>query len=690
MFIEFGFLKFNIENDKIQMLDFDGNGLENGYFSFAEVCVSGENKPRNYGMKSVISTESPKLRYIGHDLTGNRLRIVQKSDLVQVETVFEKYEDTNAVRVYTSVTNISPRELVLEDVASVCIPQAVNAHSCERSDLHFYKFLQSHHAECQVRKQSFYEAGLFRGTSLSQKRISFSNVGSWSTKEQLPQGIIQDENTRRFLMFQIESNHFWHYEISDICGNFYIYLTGASFALGGWSKKLNPNESYTTSAVALALGESLNGVIGEMTKYRRHIKGVSCVDEDLPTIFNEYMHLSWDSPTEENTAKIAQTVAKTGVEYYVIDCGWHNEEPGNIIYPYVGQWKESKTRFPSGLRKTTDYIRSLGMKAGLWIEPEIIGMDCREMLDYYDEDCFLTRNGRKICAHGRYFLDFRNQKVVDYLNETIRRMVEDYGAEYIKLDYNQDVGVGTDKYGDSLAEGFEIASKAYLAWIDGVRKKFPNVLFETCSSGGMRMDYETLSHFSIISTSDQTGYLNYPYIAGNVLSAVLPEQAAVWSYPVDSKGGVNAAFVPTKEWGDTHVSKEQVIMNMINSFLGRMHLASHLEILDEEKFSLVCEGVAYYKSLSEAKRRALPCLPNGFTQFGDELVASGFETESKLYLAVWNLGESKHAEITLPFGAKKVKLAYPSCAKTAFALEEDKLCIDFEGARIARFFEIEK
>lgn len=83
---------------------------------------------------------------------------------------------------------------------------------------------------------------------------------------------------------------------------------------------------------------------------------------------------------------------------------------------------------------TTDYIRSLGMRAGLWIEPEIVGKDCTEMLSYYDDECFIRREGKKVCVMGRYFLDFRNAKVVKYMSETIRRMVEDYGADYIKMD----------------------------------------------------------------------------------------------------------------------------------------------------------------------------------------------------------------------------------------------------------------
>lgn len=95
------------------------------------------------------------------------------------------------------------------------------------------------------------------------------------------------------------------------------------------------------------------------------------------------------------------------------------------------------------------------MKAGLWIEPEVVGYQCEKMLAYYDEDCFLHRYGKKICTMGRYFLNFRNTKVVDYLTDTIRRMVEEYGAEYIKMDYNQDMGIGTGAEGESLGEGLE-------------------------------------------------------------------------------------------------------------------------------------------------------------------------------------------------------------------------------------------
>jgi alpha-galactosidase len=401
------------------------------------------------------------------------------------------------------------------------------------------------------------------------------------------------------------------------------------------------------------------------------------------------MHLSWDSPTEENTRLVAPVVAKTGVKYYVIDCGWHNEEPGNLVYPYVGQWKESKARFPEGVRKTTDFIRSLGMKAGLWIEPEIIGIKCQEMLDYYDDDCFMQRNGRKIAVMNRYFLDYRNEKVRSYMSETIRRMVEDYGADYIKCDYNEDCGVGTDYAAFCAGEGLESCAQAFYSWIKEMTEKYPQVIFEGCSSGGMRMDYKTMSVYPLVSTSDQTDYLKYPYIVGNILSAVIPEQAAVWSYPV----GVGEIGLPLSErydkmWVSKNISDDRIIMNMINSFLGRMHLASHLELLNERQLMLVAEGVQYYNSLTKAKKTALPYFPNNFTDFNADHVVAGFKTDETIYLAVWCLGGLKRVSVHVAEKIEDVKITYPSNTSVTAFTQNGILNIDFNEIGQAVFLEL--
>lgn len=691
MEIRFSQLKFEIIDNKIFLSEVGAFAQSQGR-GFCELQIAGENKCSHLGVKMINSSEADKLCYVSHTLTDEKLVIVQRSELAEVETTFVSYGDCRAVQIISKVTNIANKPIVLEGVSSFVFSGIGSYEVTE--DVYFTRFIQSHHGECQPETYSFSHLGLYRANVQSQKRIAFANVGSWSTKEELPQGIIEDKTKGQMLMFQIESNNSWYYEIGDYPQNqkYYLYLGGANSTHGNWSKMLAPNDSYMTVPVSIALGGDLNTLLGEMTKHRRHIAGRCEADENLPSIFNEYMHLSWDSPSEATTAIYAPVVASTGVEYYVIDCGWHDNIDAHILYHYVGKWRESGDRFPAGVRKTMDYIRSLGMKPGLWIEPEVVGWKCTEMIDFYDNDCFICRYGKPVCVNNRLFLDYRNPKVVDYMSETIRYMVEDLGAEYIKLDYNQDCGIGTEIDSLTFGEGLEGASRAYLAWIDCIRARFPSVLFETCSSGGMRMDYGTLSHFSIISTSDQTNYQKYPYIAGNILSAVIPEQAAVWSYPIDSWVG---GFVATKEWVAANVSNEQVIMNMINSFLGRMHLASHLELFDEHKLALVREGVDYYNSMVADKKNALPYLPVGFTKFGKKLVASGLKTDKKLYLAVWNLGGEHDVEIPLTdIDPKSARIAYPACDSEneyslKYSLYSDKLSIKFTEDIQARMFEIE-
>ena len=679
MKITFKNLEFNINEENKISLTKCGHYYGTKGFPFVEIQISGDNRPANAGMKCVGASESDTLRYKIHKIYGDRVVITQTSEKLCVKTYFVTYNDTNAIRVYSEIENISEKSLTLDEVSALVVHGLGTTANAE--SIYFTEFAQGHHNECQPLRTSFADKGLYE--YCRDSRISFTNVGSWSTKERLPQGIIENEKNGNFAMFEIESNCSWYYEISAVYDEeYYLYLSGANRSQGNWYKTLEAGESYTTLTAAICFGEDLNSVIGEMTKYRRHISGFAEADKDLPTIFNEYMHLSWDSPEEEKTSVYAPIVAKTGTDYYVIDCGWHNEEPGNIIYPYVGQWKESKTRFPNGIRATTDMIRSLGMKAGLWIEAEAVGAKCQEMLDYYDDDCFFVRDGKKVNISGRHLLDFRSPKVLEYMTETIRRMVEDYGADYIKVDYNRDSGVGTELNACSTGGGLEEASDAFLKWVKAMTKRFPKVIFEGCASGGMRMDYKTMSAFSLVSTSDQTEYLKYPYIAGNILSAVIPEPAAVWSYPLRT--------VRTDEGRKAvEINDNDVVINMVNVLLGRIHLASDLTKLTEKQLALVAEGIEVYKNIADTKKRALPYFPLGLTRFGKEKIAAGIKEDKTIYLAVWNLGKDTSTEIDIKEGIRLAQMVYPAENNASFEVTNNTLKINFNVSPSAAFFRIE-
>ena len=154
---------------------------------------------------------------------------------------------------------------------------------------------------------------------------------------------------------------------------------------------------------------------------------------------------------------------------------------------------------------------------------------------------------------------------------------------------------------------------------------------------------------------------------------------------------INGVFAPDKQWIADNVGDEQVVMNMINSFLGRMHLASHLEMLPERQLALVQEGVAYFDELSAVKHTVLPCFRNGFTQFEAHCVASGFTSGDKLYLAVWNLSEDNLTR-TIQVGKQysSVTCTYPKDNKLSFELFDGTLTVQFTQKNQARFFELKK
>ncbi len=669
---EFKFANFKFTVDEaIRKITMNGMPL-------SEVQLTGAARSSVNQNLCIGTSEADLLRYVSHESSADRLCIIERNERVEVVSTFIAYGDANGVSVEKTIKNISDSVQKIEMATTLVLGGAgVGATIRSADQTYFTKFVQSHHAECQPRRFSLFDFGFFESHARNFKKLSCANIGSWSTKEELPQGIIENAETGEFLMFQIESNHNWYYELSAAGEHVYLALCGNASPAHRYEKTLLPNETYFCARTAVCFGQSLNETLGEMTKYRRHIAGKCAADEKLSVIFNEYMHLSWDSPSEAKTRIYAPKVAEAGAEYYVIDCGWHDDVPSGVwVYPYMGCWRESRKNFPHGVRAMTDSIRALGMKAGLWIEPEIVGEKCEEMLAYYDDDCFLKRNGERIHVGGKYILDFRAEKVRTYLTETIRRMAEDYGADYIKMDYNVDSG---------FVDGdFEEERRAYLAWIDELRTRFRNVLFETCSSGGMRMDYETLKHFSVVSTSDQIRDYLYPYIVGNVLAGVLPEQAAVWSYPVSGEKIGDIA-------GGAGVTAEKVVLNMVNAFLGRMHLASDLTRLSAENFALVKEGVDYSEKLAKIKKTASPYFPLGFTDFSKDTVACGLKVNENgkeiLYIAVWVLRGNKKAAVPVT-GAKVAKVAYPKILPTEYELGGGVLTVKFNESDSARFFEI--
>ena len=307
--------------------------------------------------------------------------------------------------------------------------------------------------------------------------------------------------------------------------------------------------------------------------------------------------------------------------------------------------------------------------------------DMRRLLQFV-----FDRGHRKIAyMHGKNsevtrdrLLAYRNPEVRKYATSVIDRLIRDYGIGYIKMDYNIEPGIGTEYQAENPGEGLLEHERAYLKWLDGIFEKYPELVIENCSSGGLRMDYAMLSRYSIQSTSDEEDYRYYATIAANAPSGLTPEQAAVWSYPLPQ--------------GD----REEVVFNMVNAMLLRVHQSGHLNVLSQERKDLVKEGLDYYKKIRHDIKEAVPFWPLGLSQFNDEWVSLGLRAENKIYLAVWRRSGSQR-QMSLPLSLSQeekekiqIRLAYPSYSTSSFAWNPaaGTLTVELENENMARLFEI--
>jgi alpha-galactosidase len=288
-----------------------------------------------------------------------------------------------------------------------------------------------------------------------------------------------------------------------------------------------------------------------------------------------------------------------------------------------------------------DQIRQAGMVPGLWLEPEVAG--AKSVLAQKPDNWFLMRHGKRVFKNSRLMLDFRNPEVRAYLDEVIARLVNEYGVGYIKMDYNVDTLQGTEINADSFGQGLLGHNRAHLAWLEGILNRYPELVIENCGSGSGRMDYAMLSRLQLQSMTDQEDYLKLPAILVGASAAVLPEQLAIWSYPLANADADQASF------------------NMVTAMMCRIHQSGHLDSLSPQASAQVAEAIRIYKDvLRKHIPSAVPFYPFGMSDVTNRHapLALGMRSAEQSLLAVWRIDGPSVTRVPLP--TPNPKLIYPT------------------------------
>lgn len=472
--------------------------------------------------------------------------------------------------------------------------------------------------------------------------------GVWSSCGHLPMGGLTDRASGRTWLWQIEHNGGgWRWECGEHDGAGYVALSGPEDLDHGWSRVLAPGDEFRTVPVALAFSADggPDDAFATLTRYRRATRRPHPDHESLPVVFNDYMNCLMGEPTTAKLLPLVDAAAGVGAEYFVIDAGWYAEEAENW-WDGVGAWEPSRTRFPGGLQEVLAHIRKRGMVPGLWLEPEVIGVNS-PLAGSLPEEAFFRRDGVRVTDCGRHHLDLRHPAARAHLDAVVDRLAGEWGVGYLKLDHNINPGSGTSAGpGESPADGLLGHNRAHLAWLDGVLDRYPHLVLENCASGGMRMDHALLSRLQLQSTSDQQNLERYAPIAASAPAAVTPEQAAVWAYPQPED------------------SLDEVAFTMASALLGRIHLSGKIAELGPDARALVQEALAVYKAIRADLPHAVPAWPLGLPAWDDPWTALAMSTSSTTYVTVWRRPGGEDT-VTLPLPRlsdvdAEVEKLYPS------------------------------
>ncbi len=314
-----------------------------------------------------------------------------------------------------------------------------------------------------------------------------------------------------------------------------------------WTMK--PGESFQTpEAVTVYSDAGLDGMSAQFHRVcAEHLVRGKYAKAPRPILLNNW-EATYFGFNEEKLLKIARTAADVGVELFVLDDGWFGKRDDDTTS--LGDWSVDTAKLPEGMKHLSDQVHAMGLKFGLWFEPEMISPVSK--LYEAHPDWAIRINGREpIQQRQQLTLDLSREDVQDYVYEAVAQHLREDGIDYVKWDMNRNFS----NIGSALlpAEQQKELPHRYMLGLYRVLEKlvndFPEVLFESCSSGGGRFDMGMLHYMPQTWTSDNTDALcrcqiQYstslvfpPFAMGSHVSAV-PNHQTGRITPIETRGNV--------------------------------------------------------------------------------------------------------------------------------------------------------
>ncbi|MBQ7943012.1 MAG: alpha-galactosidase [Lachnospiraceae bacterium] len=452
----------------------------------------GDYRDSCFSLRTANGNVGSSLSYVSHKIYGGKpaleglpatfgeadtcdtLELICEDKHAGIEYVliYTAFKDTDAITRSVRIRNIGNEPFYLTKVYSACID--MDNKDFDMITLHG-SWARERHIQRKTLGFGMQGATSFRGKSSHQNHPFLALVTKNTTQET---GEVYAMN------FVYSGNFCAQAEVSQ--------FDSVRMAMGihteNFCWKLECGKSFQAPEVVMVY--SATGLDGMTTAfhrlYKKHLIRGEYKDKKRPILINNWEATYFNFDTEK-LLSIAREASKLGIEMLVMDDGWFGKR--NSDNCALGDWYVNEDKLQGGLKYLVDEVNKLGMKFGIWFEPEMISPDS----DLYREhpDWAIAIPGRKATeSRQQYVLDLSRPEIVDYVYERVASVLRSANIEYVKWDMNREL-TDLGSYclpADRQGELYHRYVLAVYELQDRLTKEFPHLLLENCSGGGARFD----------------------------------------------------------------------------------------------------------------------------------------------------------------------------------------------------------
>lgn len=276
--------------------------------------------------------------------------------------------------------------------------------------------------------------------------------------------------------------------------------------------KLESGETFVSPEAAMVYSpDGLNGMSHAFHRlYSENLMRSKWFERDRPILINNW-EATYFNFNEEKILQIARRAKELGVEMLVLDDGWFGKR--NTDNCSLGDWVVNPEKLPGGLNGLSDRLHDLGLKFGLWFEPEMISPDS-DLYRAHPDWCLHVDGRARVEMRNQLILDLSRKEVQDYIIESVSAVLESARIEYVKWDMNRNM---TEPFSGAQtpARQKETQHRYMLGLyrvLEEITARFPEILFESCSGGGGRFDPGMLYYMPQTWTSDDSDAVERMFI----------------------------------------------------------------------------------------------------------------------------------------------------------------------------------